>query len=372
MPLSLRRAGATAAFAIVALAATAAATASTATEARVSDDSLSVAVSFAFTNYVAIYTAQAAGLFQKHGVDVKLIENTGPNTLNLLASGQADVAMIATPQGLTLAKQGLPITFFSNWSRDPGSWLVGGKGVKTLADLKALGSNCHVGALPVGQQSYGYAQVYTHNPTLGLGQCTVDPIPTSDQILARFGAGQISAISSPYSIALPAIKNLGGTVLINPELPGYRKKYGLPEFSSASFFGITGTLESKRAAVVKFLAALNDANKITVPKNLTLLTNYLRQSDTFKPTEFATLRTALQHTIRFNGQGANLASATDVKARPNALVTNPQYISAEEWNIALRQFQGYGLANFDANDPVFAYKDRVDMSYLAQALGKKL
>jgi ABC-type nitrate/sulfonate/bicarbonate transport system substrate-binding protein len=355
----------------VAIVAVTAVTSSGASTAKTNDDSLSVAVSFAFTNYVAIYAADAAGLFKKHGVDVHLIENTGPNTLNMLASGQADVAMIATPQGLILAKQGLGITFFANWSKDPGSWLIGASGIKSLADLKALGSKCHIGALPIGQQSYGYAQVYTHNQSIGLGQCTVDPIPTQAQILAELAAGQIQAASCPYTVASPAITSLGATVLINPEIPTYRKTYNLPKFSSAAFFGIGSTLQSKRPAVVKFLAAMDDANKLVIAKNMTQLTNWMRQSAVFQPVDFKTLRSQLQHTILSNGVGADLASAADIKAHPTSLLTDPQYISANEWKIGLQQFQGYGLPNFDANDPVFQYRARVDMSYLSQAIHKR-
>jgi hypothetical protein len=50
-----------------------------------------------------------------------------------------------------------------------------------------------------------------------------------------------------------AIDAYRAKVVINPNLPGYRKRYQIPMYMTGSIYGLRSNLQSKRAAVVKFL-----------------------------------------------------------------------------------------------------------------------
>lgn len=355
--------------AVVAMAAVLAAP-SSASSHRGAEDSLTVDIVAPNANFAPVFVAKSAGIFSKYGLNVNILENTGANTLNLLVSGQADITLYATPNPLLLAAQGQPTTVFMNGLRDSGAALIGNQSITTTAQLKALGDNCHITTTAPGSQAYGYAFEYTHIAKLGLQQCKIEAAPSNAVAVARLASGQVQAAVLPLAFAITFVNQVGAHILISPNVPGYRKSLGLPEFISSVYFGLTSTIEAKRPLIIRFIKAINDTNKLLVPKNLETLTKYLQPFDSFKSVDFKTLRTSLQFIISYMGPGANYASRTAIKKHPNALTSNPGYVPASAWNTSLQQIALWGLANFDPNAASNQYRARVDMSYLTQALKK--
>jgi hypothetical protein len=223
----------------------------------------------------------------------------------------------------------------------------------------------------IGSQSYGYAVKYKAMAKLGLGQCTIEQTPNTSVELARFASGDVQAAVGPYSFFALARQSQPVNVLINANLPTYRKQYGLPNFVSGTVFGVRDNLAAKRSAVVKFLKAYDVATKMVVPKNLTMVTNYLQGFDSFKGNDFKTNRNSLQYTILSIGANSNLNPPSVVKKHPNSLLYDPGYITPAAWKTSLQQYGSWGVPNLDVNAPYASYAQAVDMSYLTQALKLK-
>jgi ABC-type nitrate/sulfonate/bicarbonate transport system substrate-binding protein len=345
--------------------------ASTSTPARTMLDPLTVNINSPNANFAPVFIAKAAGIFEKYGLDVKIIENTGASTLNVLVSGQSDLTLFAVPNVFLLASQGQSTTTIMAGLKDSASALIGGPGFNSIADLRALGSNCHISTSSPGTQTYGYAFKYTKLAKLGLQQCKLEPASSNAVIVARLSSGQAQAAVLSLAFAVTFVNSVGAHILISPNKTGFRKEYGLPSFLSSVYFGLTSTVKEKRPQMVRFLKAINETNKLLVPKNLTKLTQYLQQFDSFKAVEFKSLRTGLQYVISYMGVGANFASPAAVKAHPKWLSTNPGYISEKVWKVGLAQYATWGIANFNPSAPGNRYRERVDMSLLSQALGSK-
>jgi ABC-type nitrate/sulfonate/bicarbonate transport system substrate-binding protein len=369
---SFRRSTGAAVLAVaVAALVTAAATASPSGRQTKSDDSITVAVPNPIVNYAQVFIAKAAGLFDKYGVNVTLKEATGANTLNTIVTGEADVTPLSTTQGLQLAAQGKQVSSIYIYSRDPGSWLFGAPGITSIDQAKALGDKCKILGGTVGNQSYGYALIYKDTAKLGLSQCSTDGTPSTATLIARMAAGQATLASGPYSAAKLAVDAYGAKILINPNLPGYRKQYNLPNFVAGTWWGLKDNLQAKRPAVVKFVRALDAAAALMLPKNLNQLTKYLQPFSSFNTIAFNDLRNQLQNTIRYIGAGANQATLAQIKAKPNALTSDPGWITQAAWAESLKQYTKWGVPGLDVTASYASYGAAVDMSYLTEALKSK-
>lgn len=94
---------------------------------------------FVNPDHAPLFTAQYIGAFEKAGLDVKLIAPTDPDLPpRLLAAGKADVALSYQTELYLLADQGLPVIRTGTLINQPLNTLtaLGGRGIKTLADLK--------------------------------------------------------------------------------------------------------------------------------------------------------------------------------------------------------------------------------------------
>jgi len=360
-------AGLLAALALIVATATAASAGSSTRSTRALD-TLTVAEVTAVPNFVVLYVAQAEGLFRKHGLEVKILENAGANTLNLLVSGQADLTWYATSNALLLASQGKPTTVIMNGSRDTGAAILSAQNITSLAQLSDLGNDCTIGTLTIGTQTYGYAVQYLAKPKLKLEKCRLRQVGTAATLYALLQSRQVQAAVMPLSSAVIGAQTYGQHLLVSPNKTGYRKEYGFPDFMNSSWFGLTSTLESKHDEVVRFLKAIGEANKLVVPKNLTRLANDLAKFSVFQSTPFNTLRQSLAYVVNYLGQGITFASPAQVKAHPKAFSSNPGYIPKGVWNTSVQQYEKWGLT-IDPNASYAQYRQRVNMSYLAEAIG---
>jgi ABC-type nitrate/sulfonate/bicarbonate transport system substrate-binding protein len=332
--------------------------------------SLTVDIVSPNANFAPVFIAKSEGLFDKQNLNVKIMENTGSNTLPLLASGSADITLYAFPNPLIMAAQGKPTTVIANGLRDSGAALMGSKSIASLAALQARGKSCKIATTAPGSQAYGYAVEYTKAAKLKLSGCQIEPASSNDIAMARLSSGQVDAVSLPLPFVMTVIDKTHGHMLISPNAPGYRQSLGLPNFVSAEYFGLTSTLQAKKPLIVRFLKAINATNALLTMKNLPKLTSDLQQYDSFKAVPAATLQTSLKFIIDYMGPGANYASPAAVQSNPGALSSSALYIPENVWNVSLQQIAKWGVADYSANAPTNAYKQRVDMSYLAAALGK--
>jgi hypothetical protein len=278
--------------------------------------------------------------------------------------------MYATTAALTLNAKGQKVTAIYGFELDPGSALVGGKKVTTLAQLQAM-KKCTIATGPQGSQGYGYATTYKKQ--LGL-KCDLAQSPSQDVQLARVASGNAQATVTNYTGALNTIRSSGGHMLVNPLEKGYREKFQLPpEYLTGVIFGKADNVKSKGPALVKFLQGLNDAAKIQTPENAERVAAADAKFEMFKATPPDALLEQVKAILPYNGAAANPlkppAGATEQeKAKIDYL---PGYITPASWTDGLNAFVTYGLTGYDPKAPAVSFDSIVDMSYLTEAFGKQ-
>jgi ABC-type nitrate/sulfonate/bicarbonate transport system substrate-binding protein len=344
------------------------ASAATAAPQRKAADSLTIAIPNPFVNYAVPFVAKSAGIFDKYGLNVTLREATGANTLNMLVTGDADISLQSTTSPLLLSAQGKRAVSFYIYSRDPGSWLVGGPGISSLDQLKALGDKCKILGGSPGNQSLGYGYIYRDTKALGITGCAVESTPNANTLLARLAAGQASAASVPYTTAKLAMDAYGAKILINPNLNGYREKYKIARYPTGTWFGLADNLQAKRSAIVRFVKAIDEASKMTNVKNLNKVAGYLQPYSSFSASDLKSIRNQLQNTIRYIGDGASMQTIAQRKKDKNPVTSSSGYISKAVWSVALQQYAKWETPGLDVTAPYAQYNQAVDMSYLTAAL----
>jgi NitT/TauT family transport system substrate-binding protein len=288
------------------------------------------------------YLAEALGYFDDAGVDVKILDNTGGNTANFVASGQADVGMIAAAVPLLLAQQGKDSKIiYSPQSGASAGILVGGKGVETVEDLKGK----RVGTLAKGSSTYGLAALYSEK--FGLDADLV-PLQTNAALTGALKSGQIAGATGPYDSYAALVDAGDAKILVDTREKAERQEIIGADYPEGAVFGLAENLADHRDAMVGVLTAFDRA------------LTYFREQPAEKVAE--TLRTQ----PGFKATPVDQLTAY-VESAKNYVGINDGFISKDAWNAGLAGYALWGLSGFDPDNPEFSYAERVDMSYLEAA-----
>jgi NitT/TauT family transport system substrate-binding protein len=288
------------------------------------------------------YLAQALGYFRDAGVNVKIQDNTGGNTLNFVASGQADLGMIGAAAPLLLAQQGKDSKIvYSPQSGGSAGMLVGGKGIKAIADLKGK----RIGTLAKGSSTYGLAAYYSQK--YGLGADLV-PLPNNAALTGALKSGQIAGATGPSDSYATLVDAGDATILVDTRDKAERQKIIGADYPEGAVFGLAGNLTAKREAIVGVLAAYGRALEYFRSQPPEEVAKTLRTQPGFKATPLAAL----------TGYVTSAKSYVGV---------NDGYISPAAWKAGLAGYALWGLGDFSASNPLFAYDKRIDMTYLDAA-----
>src|SRR5437773_11396617 len=86
---------------------------------------------------LAFWIGVERGLFQKHGVDVEVVDvRNGPSTIQALASDEVQVAYTVPSSVLSAAAGGMDIAFFAGWVNRPDGDLILAPEIRTPNDLR--------------------------------------------------------------------------------------------------------------------------------------------------------------------------------------------------------------------------------------------
>jgi ABC-type nitrate/sulfonate/bicarbonate transport system substrate-binding protein len=307
---------------------------------------LKVAVAVPNPLYALPYIAQLESFFKEEGVNVKIIDNTGSNTATTLASGQADIAQYAAGVPLVLSQQGKPAqiiyVFAGNVS---GGTLVGAKGVKSIEQLKGK----RIAVLAKGSATYGWANLWNQKFHLN-----ADLVPFQDNasIQSALGSGRVAAAGGPYANFAALLSTGRANMLIDSRNPSERDKYAGPSAGTPEgvIFGLTDVLDKKRDAVVRFLKAMTKAEAYIKKASDSQLAKDLRTFSAFQTTPEPLLTDIVKNSRPYYNPGNS-------------------YMTEDQWKSALQQYGLWGLDGYKADDPAFAYKNLVDMSYYDEAGG---
>lgn len=307
-----------------------------------SKGSLTVAVASAVVEYSPIYLAQSLGYFADEGVNVKIIDNTGPLATNYVVSGEADLEFYSPAQEILTRSKGENLKIIYSSGDFEGSALVGGKGIDSLAKLQSL-STCRVATTPAGTASYAMAKQFIS--TLGL-HCTQVTSSTSATLSAGVASGEYQAVVFLYPAAVATVAAGQATLLIDPTTTAFQAKYNATHFPEFTAAGLGSNLASKRDAVEAFLKALNKAAAYIKNTPRTDVATTLHSVKEFAGTPVATLEQGLKSFTPF---------------LPSPPV--PGIITPSTWSLAVDQALEEGVAGLSKTVPAAQFGQIVDMSY---------
>jgi hypothetical protein len=322
---------------------------------------LTVVIPSSLVDFSEPLIAQAAGLFAKHNLTVKILTNAGSNTLTDVVSGQADLAQYTASAALSAAEQGKSTTVIYGTERDPSAALVTSSGITSLAQLQAEG-HCSIASNAQGSQGYAYASIYKKK--LGLNNCSLMTAGLPALQLGGLKAGTYQAIVTTYQTGVQGVQ-AGGHMLIDPTNAADLAKYGEPDYLSGSLFGITSTLASERPAIVRYLQAIGDAITLFESSSDAEVATLLKKADPdFAATPEATLEAQIQSIRPYKGAGLT----GKIGDRMTGTLNNqPGFIGPKAWQNAMSEYSQYGLSGFVPTAAVNSYAQRVDMSYYDEA-----
>jgi NitT/TauT family transport system substrate-binding protein len=324
-----------------------------ASAARRDTPTLNLGIPSAAATFGVWVLAKQLGFWDKEGVNVNLVENTGGNSLNLLAAGQIDLLAFTGAAATQVALQGKPVSVVYGSSLWPGAALVGNPSITSLAQFRALPS-CRVAVAAPGNQTYWQYLVFMRE--LGLGKkCT--PVILTTATLQTQGV-----VSSAYDASVEGFSDAtvaasqGAHILIDPSAPSYVKTWGRNAHLAGVVVGIQSVVKSNPAAIVAFVKGASDAMDY-------LWTHTDRQ-----------VATVLARDPLYAGQSVDLITPQVAFYRPYignyVNPTRPGWISDGVWKHALGVYGQYGLQNYDPTSPLIQYSQSVDMSYFDTAYPK--
>jgi ABC-type nitrate/sulfonate/bicarbonate transport system substrate-binding protein len=292
---------------------------------------LSVGTAAPLTNFSDIYIAEARGYFDQAGVDVDIQSGVGANGLNSVVSGQLDLLMFGTGQALIPAGKGQDtVVVYNQIGAGEGAALAvkADSPYQTPEDLAGK----RVAVLGVGGSSYGWGQYFSAFSENETGQAydLQQSNAVGDQVNGIL-SGHFDGMVSTGALLTAQIADGSVRLVVDPGSPD-AAKYVPAQYVETCTFGIRDNLESKREAVTRFLAAMQELKKSTA----------------------------------FDGQSVESLAAGAAYDQP-FFAPSLGEISEGLWSSTLDQLSFWGLPDVDLAADTFSYGSRVDMSYLNDA-----
>ena len=285
--------------------------------------------------------ASVKGFFDRAGVDVRITDNTGANTVNLLVSGRADLATLAWGNTLTLANQGRATICVYATAAGFGTMLVGGRGINSIQDLRGK----RIGALARGTTTYGFATHYNQKFNLGADIVSYVDVPTLVNALV---SGQVAGATATPNIAASMAKGGNTTILIDARDPKIRNQQVGPDYPVGGYIGLTQTVREKRDAVVRFIRAIEMTRQYVQRTSDEQLARDFRQLELYRAFSEADL-------------------APLIKSERSFAFPSNGYVSEGNWKFMLPQLTKWGLVGYDPTNPAYEYSKNIDTSFLKAA-----
>ena len=318
-------------------------------------DPLKITIGSASELYAATWVALGNGLFEKHGVEVEVTGYDGVQSgLAQLSADQIDLFLFTPVLGLNLAKEDIDVSFvyrFSDLDYHFASFATIPE-ITSFDQLKALGSDCRLATASVGTSMYAIALAFSEAYQL---DCELVPQAGATLQVPALASGDVQAavvLNTPaFTAAEQGVLNLLYDPRTVTEAEG--KKVLAESYPHIIAVGKTGTLESKRESVVRFISALQEGSEVvqsSTPEELTEIAQ--------KVEPFATVDAAKAAASWAIIQGM-------IPDRPD-----PGRITEDDWNALLQGLVKWGAEGIDPADPKLSYDAVVDMSYFDEAAAR--
>ena len=309
-------------------------------------DPIKIAVTSLTAGNAVTYIAIAEGFFKEANVEVTTIDAAGPNLLNLVVSGQADLGQGSMTNALTATLQDKPMkVLFQYQGNAAGGFLAAKNEYTSLSQIK------RVGAGGPGTSIFGYCNFFK-----AAAKATWECVPMESYTVrkAAFLSGQIDAVMDTYAQLFDMVEKGQAKAMIDVRKPEVRRLYMKEDTGDAGIWGLTETLEKKREAVTRFMTGIGKA---------------VAWMDSHTDMEIAL---SLKKVKTFDALTAeNLAGQEKNYREVNH--PNKGYITEAAWGVDLDGWALWGLGDAITSkikDPIFSYKQRVDMSFYEVGIGK--
>jgi taurine transport system substrate-binding protein len=231
---------------------------STIGRAKAAADTINLSYQTGDINVLLMYVV-GTGLFEKHGLDVKLQPfPAGPQQLPALASGETDIAWLGEFPAVTSYANGLQLQIFMIERTDTSHQrLVANpaSGIKSLADLKGktLG-------VSIGSTSHFLATLALSKVGLTLNDVQLVNL-TPENMPPAYLSNRIDAAFT-WEPNISLMEKAGGITLASPATLG--------QYTAGVFVGRKAFLESKADTVQRFLAAWDEGLQVylKVPRDV--------------------------------------------------------------------------------------------------------
>lgn len=313
-------------------------------------DSLTVSISSGALDFGPLFIAQQDGLFAKQGLTVTALVGPAADTVAQVVSGESDLALYTAAVAAQTAAEGQDVKIIYGSEAINDVALVASPSVKTIAAAQAL-SSCTIATVAPGSIVYADALLYKKN--LNLGNCTIAIVPSVATIAAGVQSGLYQLGTVSYATAV-TLEPYGVSMLLDPTSASFKATYTPKhEYPEIVMFGLAGNMNSKHYAIVRFLTAYAQAEKLMGTGGASS----------------ATLANAVLGNSAFVGQTLPTLTAGFDYLRPYENIGfggSPGYISSSSWNTELSALSTWGLTNFSNTAPAVQYKNMVDMTYERQ------
>jgi NitT/TauT family transport system substrate-binding protein len=308
--------------------------------------SLTVAINGTGVETALPYIAQELGYFEQEGINVTILNDTGAETADLVASGKATLAESGIATALELAQQGKPTSvIYVHATSGTGSMLVSNPSITSIEQLKGK----RIGTSALGTELYGNTVRY--NQELGLHAQLVTFQSAAD-VLNAVVSGEVAGAVGSFDTMGQAIQQKKVNVLIDTRNPAVMQKYLGTRYVSVGAFGVTANLEANKEVIIRFLATQIEAEEWFNSHSNKDIADLLARNGAFSTTPVGTLMSEVPVDRKF--VSGNFGGA----------------ITPAAWSYSLSRMASWGLTNFVPSDPTFSYDQRIDMQYLDAA--KKL
>jgi NitT/TauT family transport system substrate-binding protein len=308
---------------------------------------ITIAMPAISTLQTELYVAQQNGYFDRHGVDVTLL-NAGALGPTKVAAGQADLAQYGTSAGFPAAVSGRPMSvvygFATNVSR--GIIVSGDSPIKdgTPAEdaLMSLSGKKLVTTGTAGSGPGSAKMVGDWIVAQGGNRPTIVSVDTGDAAASQLISGQADASIGLPDYAAGAILAGKLRMPVSNSDPKMAEVTG-GEFPAITLFGQSAVLKKKAKAVTGVIAALREAHAYVQTHSLSDVAEILAQAPDFE------------------GQSIDAIKAT-IKYDPTFFSPEDGFVSESAWTTALKAMDNWGTGQ-DLSKSTFSYGSYVDMSY---------
>jgi hypothetical protein len=312
--------------------------------APVKNDQVVVAAAAVDAGLAQLWVAQAAGLFAKQHLDVKIIV-AGATSATEVVSGHADLADIGPAGALAAAQKGAQTSIIYYNTNGSLAGLVAAKSdVTSLSQCKRMGS--------LGEGSTLMANVVMYQAA---AKTNYDIVPFADNptVVASLMSGSVTCAVGSWNIFGPQLTSHKLHLIVDPSDPATIPA-GTPPGShlvGGVLWGMKPNLSARRDVIVRFMRAYQQAVPMIRKYPVDKLAGMLKQSKDWAGVPADTVAKALD-------------------AERSAMVPSdpPGYIAPSIWADALSYFKAGGLPG-STTDAAYSYANRVDMSFYKAAVG---